>query len=308
MSTEDSQLARVIYTDGGASPNPGAGGWGVVSIEPSTGEITELSGGDEETTNNRMELTAAIRALESLPVGARVRLVTDSKYVKQGITEWVPRWVAAGWKRKVGKRTEPVLNEDLWRRLWQLSRNYRIDWRWTKGHAGDEHNERADALATAEIEARQRAAAKNNPNSQTPSTDVTIFLKITCVKGEGAWAAQITEGKGQELRTGRLSRTTANRVDLEATIELLEELPTKKSVTVHTGSDYLRRGASQWLANWKRSGWQTKSGGDVKNRDLWQQLDRVLRQRTVHWPEAPEAKETLEELHPITKQVLAGDR
>ncbi len=132
----------VIFTDGACSGNPGPGGWGAVLI---FGEHErEISGGEGGTTNNRMELMAAIQALETLKRPCKVELHTDSQYVRNGITEWLPGWKARGW-RTASKA--PVKNEDLWRRLDEARLRHEVDWRWVKGHAGHELNERADALA-----------------------------------------------------------------------------------------------------------------------------------------------------------------
>lgn len=134
-----------VFTDGACSGNPGAGGWGVVLR---FGEHEkELSGGEEQTTNNRMELTAVIKGLEALKEPCRVRLVTDSKYVADGITKgWAKSWQANGW-RKADKK--PALNVDLWERLLSLLERYTVTVDWVKGHAGHPENERCDALAVA---------------------------------------------------------------------------------------------------------------------------------------------------------------
>ena len=141
----------VIYTDGACSGNPGPGGWGAVLI---SGEHErELCGGEGPTTNNRMELMAAIQALEALKRPCKVELHTDSQYVRTGIAEWLAGWKARGW-RTASKA--PVKNEDLWRRLDEARLRHEVDWRWVKGHAGHELNERADALARKGLEeARQ---------------------------------------------------------------------------------------------------------------------------------------------------------
>jgi len=131
-----------IFTDGGCRGNPGPGGWGAVLRW--NGHEKELSGSDAQTTNNRMELLAAIVALESLTRPSRVVLTTDSTYVKQGITDWLTRWKRNGWR--TASRT-PVKNEDLWRRLDAAAARHEVEWRWVKGHAGHPENERADALA-----------------------------------------------------------------------------------------------------------------------------------------------------------------
>lgn len=132
----------VIYTDGACRGNPGPGGWGAILIHGQ--RERELCGGEELTTNNRMELTAAAEALQALKRPCRVELHTDSQYVRQGITEWLAVWKARGW-RTAGK--SPVKNEDLWRRLDEARLRHEVDWRWVKGHSGHLLNDRADALA-----------------------------------------------------------------------------------------------------------------------------------------------------------------
>ncbi len=137
----------VIYTDGACSGNPGPGGWGVVMRWQGTEK--ELYGFDPVTTNNRMELMAAIQALEALQRPTTVSLHTDSKYLLDGITKWIPNWQRNGWKTANKK---PVKNDDLWRRLTEAIRPHDVSWVWVKGHAGDPGNERADALARRGIE------------------------------------------------------------------------------------------------------------------------------------------------------------
>jgi len=136
----------IIYTDGACKGNPGPGGWGVILSYK--GIIKELFGGDPDTTNNRMELMAAIQALETLTQPCSVRINTDSKYVLQGITEWMSNWKKRGWK--TASRT-PVKNEDLWRRLDAAIQRHDIEWTWVKGHSGDKNNDRADELANLGI-------------------------------------------------------------------------------------------------------------------------------------------------------------
>jgi ribonuclease HI len=135
-----------IWTDGGCSGNPGPGGWGAVL--QSKGAIRELSGGEADTTNNRMELLAAISALEALKRPCIVELHTDSQYLKNGVTTWIHGWKRNGW-RTASK--QPVKNIDLWQRLDEAIKPHQIQWSWVKGHAGNPMNERCDALATAEI-------------------------------------------------------------------------------------------------------------------------------------------------------------
>jgi ribonuclease HI len=144
-----------IYTDGACSGNPGPGGWGAL-LRYGT-HVKELCGGDAgPTTNNRMELTAAIQALDALTRPSTVHLHTDSTYVRSGVTSWIQGWKRNGWRTKDKK---PVKNADLWQRLDDAAARHEVEWRWVKGHAGDPGNERADALANAGMaQARQRPA------------------------------------------------------------------------------------------------------------------------------------------------------
>jgi len=138
----------VVYTDGACRGNPGPGGWG--ALLRSSGVEKEIYGGETETTNNRMELLAAIRALEALKRRSKVKLYTDSLYVKKGISAWIHDWKRRGWRTADKK---PVKNEDLWRRLDALAAGHDIEWHWVRGHAGHPENERADELANRGIPA-----------------------------------------------------------------------------------------------------------------------------------------------------------
>ncbi|MEJ2360302.1 MAG: ribonuclease HI [Gammaproteobacteria bacterium] len=136
-----------IFTDGACRGNPGPGGWGAILRYGD--KEKELYGGESDTTNNRMELTAAIMALESLKRACRVRLTTDSEYVKNGITQWLPNWKARGWRTAARK---PVKNADLWQRLEQAVSRHQVQWHWVRGHSGHRENERADQLANRGID------------------------------------------------------------------------------------------------------------------------------------------------------------
>lgn len=140
-----------LFTDGACKGNPGRGGWGV--LLRCGGHEKELCGGEADTTNNRMELMAVIRGLEALKRTSRVRVTTDSQYVKNGITQWIHNWKRNGWKTAAKK---PVKNADLWRRLDQASAQHQVEWAWVKGHAGHAENERADRLANLGLEKHAR--------------------------------------------------------------------------------------------------------------------------------------------------------
>jgi len=144
----------VIYTDGACKGNPGTGGWGALLR---SGEYErELFGGERDTTNNRMELTAVIEALGALKRRSRVVLHTDSQYVQHGITEWMRNWIRKGWRTAGNK---PVKNADLWRKLADAAAQHDVEWRWVRGHAGDAGNERADELANRGVEQALRGDA-----------------------------------------------------------------------------------------------------------------------------------------------------
>ena len=145
-----SDLSKIkLFTDGGCSGNPGPGGWGFVLQHPASGKEKQASGGERETTNNRMELTAVIRGLETLKRPADVEVITDSTYVGKGFSEWMPKWKANGWRRKEKGRWAEVKNEDLWRRLDELIARHRVRFTHVRGHTGHPENERCDKLAVA---------------------------------------------------------------------------------------------------------------------------------------------------------------
>ncbi len=149
-----------VWTDGACSGNPGPGGWGAI-LRAGAAE-KELSGGEPETTNNRMELTAAIMALEALSRPCAVELHTDSQYLRGGVTGWIAGWKRNGWKTADRK---PVKNVDLWQRLERAAERHRVAWHWVKGHAGHDENERADALARAGMAPFLGRRAKRGPGA-----------------------------------------------------------------------------------------------------------------------------------------------
>jgi ribonuclease HI len=150
-----------IFADGACSGNPGPGGWGAILRNGS--HEKELSGFAVATTNNRMELTAAIEGLAALKRPCRVRLTTDSEYLKKGMSEWLAGWLRRGWKNS---QKQPVANRDLWERLLELSSIHQVEWHWVRGHAGHAENERCDALARAAIVMGQACAGGNNSLAQ----------------------------------------------------------------------------------------------------------------------------------------------
>lgn len=266
----------VIYSDGGADPNPGIGGWAALLRYGDREKA--LSGNEPKTTNNRMELQAAIEALRALRRPCRVEFHTDSEYVRRGITEGVSKWVAAGWKTKAGR---PVPNADLWQELQVLADRHEIDWRWVQGHSGDPGNERVDQLAR---EARLAITPRVALDDDVPR----LYLRVSCKgnPGPGRWAVALESGGDWEVSSGGESSTTNNRMELRAALEGFRLLPTGSRVQVFTTSDYVYQGITRWAKGWQNQGWVKKDGQPVANADLWRPLMERVDAYQVHWVNA----------------------
>lgn len=264
-----------IYSDGGASPNPGPGGWGVLLIA-ANGATKELSGAEAMTTNNRMELTAALEALRALKRPCRVQFYTDSQYLRRGITEWLPGWVANGWQRKKGRELQ---NEDLWRALHTAIEPHEIEWHWVKGHAGDLNNERVDHLATA---ARQDLVAES---AAALLVDYEIALRISVSGKRGGWAVRVLAVETDEttVYTGCDANTPPNRLVLVAALEALRATPPDSAIRFYTNNSYLRDGITTWVKGWQKRGWVKRDGDPVKFNEVWQALVAECEQRAVQW-------------------------
>jgi ribonuclease HI len=282
-----------IFTDGGSMPNPGPGGYGILMLYPS-GEQQAISGGEPDTTNNRMELTAACVALETLSEPHQVMLYTDSQYVKKGITEWIQGWVRKNWK--------DVKNPDLWQRLHAATKRHDIDWRWVRGHAGNQHNERVDQLATAAREkvARTRSVVQPSTTTFEPSAvptaaaksadfDFVVYTATNYINANrgGGWAVVIEtprtpDAPAVEL-TGTGSKTTQYEMALLAAAAALEAIPAPGSVQIYTDNETVQKGASTWVKGWRKNGWMTSQGKPVQHLLIWQRIDAAQQSRTVKW-------------------------
>lgn len=281
-----------IYTDGGCDPNPGPGGWGAVLVFGL--KTLELSGAEANTTNNRMELTAAIRALQMLKRSCQVTLHTDSRYLQKGIVEWMPAWKQRGWLKANGK---PVENQDLWQALDEQTSRFEIDWRWLKGHHGHPLNERADQLAA---EARFRgdqqkvvtpAAGRqpvNHPDRVMPRYDVYTRACALGSPGPAGYAAVLVTAEEQvKVISGGWRLATSNVAELWAAVAALRALKEPSQVTIHTTSKYLFDNVTQNLAEWERAHWHTRQGQPVKNVEIWRELSLVLGDHDIVWKYIP---------------------
>ncbi len=268
--------AVIIYSDGGADPNPGIGGWAAILRYGRHEKV--LTGNDPATTNNRMELTAAIAALESLKRASRVEFYTDSEYVQKGITEWIENWAERDWKNKSGR---PVSNADLWQRLWPLVKRHDVNWHWVKGHSGDLMNERVDTLA-------REARLKITPHDQLPDNVQRLYLRGSCKgnPGPGGWGVVLEWDNETEQSSGSELLTTNNRMELQAAISGILLLQPGSSVQIITTSDYLYQGATRWIHGWRQRDWQKRGGGEIANADLWQALDKLMQGYAIQWVNA----------------------
>ena len=279
-----------IYTDGGCDPNPGPGGWGAILVFGA--DTKEINGADPATTNNRMELTAAISALRVLKRRCTVNLHTDSQYLRRGVVEWLPGWLANDWRRANGS---PVQNRDLWEELAGHIQRQNVEWYWVRGHRGCPLNERADQLATAARRAlvvKSRGSARPVARRAKPEQEsnglpeVTLYARGCALgtPGPGGYAAVLLCGTDKpKLVSGAWPLTTNNVMELWAVVAGLQALSERSRVLVNTPSKYVVDGATRWLPGWERRDWRVKDGRPVKHREIWQELSHVMGDHDVRW-------------------------
>jgi len=271
--TDSAAIPEVtLYTDGACDPNPGPGGWAALLIFGT--HQKPLIGGDPKTTNNRMELQAALSGLQALSRPCHVQLHTDSIYVQKGVTEYLTRWKVKGWRTK-GK--QPVANRDLWEALDAALQRHTVEWIWVKGHAGDRYNEEVDRLSVRAI------PRPNLPITDQTATHIYVGVSGLGAIGMGGWAAVVRDGHGTRELTGREEQTSANRLHLLAVVRGLAALPAGAAAHVYTPSDYVAQGAEKWIRAWARNGWQKKDGQPVKHADLWQAILQAQERHRIEW-------------------------
>ncbi|OGO49773.1 MAG: hypothetical protein A2Z30_05760 [Chloroflexi bacterium RBG_16_64_43] len=263
-----------IYTDGSASPNPGPGGWAAVVLE--AGRRRDLSGGEAHTTNNRMELRAALEALQALPRSKPIRLHTDSQYLRLGITEYLANWMRAGWKTRA---RQPVANRDLWQELAEALEGRKVTWEWVRGHAGDPLNEAADQLA-------QKAAVRYR---RTPTAarahagGCDAYLGASASARHARWAALLARHGTTTAASEEKSGSTANALILHAALYALRHSASDMPLTVHASARYLVDGVTHNLRRWRTNGWRTTAGSPVRHRELWEAIAQLAAKRDVRW-------------------------
>ena len=289
-----------IYTDGGCRPNPGPGGWGAVLLVAGA-DPRELSGGKREATNNRMEMVAAIEALGALELPHKVEIFTDSSYLQRGISEWLPKWRTGGWKTADKKA---VKNRDLWEALSAALEVHEVTWHWTKGHAGDRWNERADELASAAI---PRAPL---PIDDPSAVHAFVAAAYSGKKKAGGWGVVLRfRGNEREVK-GREEGASANRMHLRSAVAALEALKRPAKVHLYTVSDYLKDGATSWVEGWRSRGWKTREGKPVSHRDLWQRVHELASRHAVSWHvvENTELPQDMEYAKQLAREALTEEQ
>jgi ribonuclease HI len=260
-----------IYTDGAcdihADNQPG--GWGtILVVTDDNGKVideTILSGGEEMTTSNRMELVAVIEGLKALKRHKSVKVVSDSKYVINTVT----------------KNFKTNKNQDLWQEFFKLAEQHQIEWKFVKGHAGHTYNERCDRLAVAE---RQKRAIDTPKPSQSSDIPIKIYLS-TAVSGKknAAWAAVIIDENNSTELSDHLPKTTELEAVLIGAIHALKAVPSDDAVTLYTALDYLSKGMNEWMDGWIKKNWKNNTQNPVKYQDHWKKLLHLSKQRTIHF-------------------------
>lgn len=283
-----------IYTDGGCRPNPGPGGWAFVILRP--GEPPEESSGFEaEATNNRMELRAALEALNAVGEGAEIELYTDSEYLRKGIESWMPAWKKRAWRTASGSA---VKNDDLWKSLDTAIRRHQVSWHWVKGHSGDRWNERVDELASSAIPRHEGLIEDEN------AIHVILGIAYSGKSKNGAWAALLRYREHERDISGVEEKTSPNRLHILGAVQALKAMKRPLPVHVYTASDYLKEGATTWVKGWKARGWKTRDGKQVSHRELWQSLDGLCSKMKIQW-HVLKSEEKLEELEGIKRLAKA---
>jgi len=284
-----------IYTDGACNPNPGPGGWGAVILYPNKKNPVEISGGEQRTTNNQMELMAAIKALEKFKEPQKnIVLFTDSKYIRKGITQWIAIWEKNGWQTSEKK---DVKNKSLWLQLNENSKKHQIKWKWVKGHAGNKWNERADLLARNGIPGLEKDLPLNDEEGIHLFTAISFSNK----KKIGGWASYLRFKAHTKNISGKMENTSSNRMHILAAVQGLQLIKKDYPIHIYTVSSYLKDGASLWVNNWQKNEWKTKEGSPVKHKDLWMTLHKLTQSLQVTWHlvsknSFPEEMDTVKEI------------
>jgi ribonuclease HI len=280
-----SQQTIQIYTDGACKSNPGPGGWGAIILVPDH-PPHKINGGEKRTTNNQMELLAVINALNSINnKNDQIILYTDSKYVMEGITNWLDKWKQNNWKTSLNT---PVKNKSLWKQLEASMESLNIQWKWVKGHAGNQWNEVADQLARSAVPSIDTKVEKEKIVEKLPTDDpntIHIFTAIafSSKKKEGTWAAYLRYKTHTKSISGKVENASSNQIHICSAIGGLQLVKKKYPIHVYTLSDYLKDGASMWVRNWHNNNWKTKEGEPVKHKELWIKLQHLTRPYQIKW-------------------------
>jgi len=272
-----------IYTDGACQSNPGPGGWGAIILYPDT-PPHEINGGEKHTTNNQMELTAVINALETIKnTQNQIVLFTDSQYVKNGVTNWIDNWKKNNWKTSLNT---PVKNQVLWQKLDTCAKDLNIQWEWVRGHAGNQWNESADQLARSavpNVEPHEEKKIKKFPIDDPDAIHIFTAIAYSSKNKSGAWAAYLRYKTHTKSISEKVEHMSSNQIHICSAIGGLQLIKKQYPIHLYTLSDYLKDGASRWIRHWQKNNWKTKEGDPVKHKELWIALEHICRAYHIKW-------------------------
>ena len=289
-------MAVEIYTDGSCLENPGgAGGWAALIV--ADGTETELAGSEPATTNNRMELRAALEAMRTLADGTEANIFTDSQYLKQGITEWILAWKRKGWKRSKGS----VKNLDLWHELDRNNERLDLSWNWVRSHSGQPQNERVDQLArqAAMALASRKVLEESSRTSELKQTDLHHYVAVCVARPSkndepGSWYVRIRDPDGHvQVWSQTESQESVQVLELMGATKAIEAVPSGCALRFRTSSNYLVSGITESVARWQSEGWKDLDGNEILYKDRWLRLIGACASRNIEWELLRELEEVL---------------
>ena len=285
-----------IWTGGVCAGSSGPGGWAAIVLTDKGKSI--LKGGELETTKNRMDLLAPIRALEGLAPGRKISVYSDSQYLTRGMNEWVKSWQQNGWATR--KRVS-VKNKELWQQLVSFTAQQEIAWEWLQGRTRRMENEEVLNFARQEMEAHRLLA-------DTRMIDIWVGGVCRDKSGPGGWAALINQDEKEKILKDGAQNTTHDRLLLLGLIRALESLTPSKTLTIRVDSEYIYEGITRWISYWQQNGWLSEENEPIKDEELWQRLAVLGGRHRVQWQLMEEKSVRREKMEKIALMEMEESR